>query len=139
MTLNTIDAPALNGVWDTRAGASEAATGTSTGINGNNQVESEGVSMTIDWQVSDSMTLRSITSDREDYTESVIDFDSLPVADFDAPVIYENEQFSQESCRATLWNAIGGYYYLDAKAANDFDVVLGRPLAHRSRRIRVVC
>lgn len=125
---NTIDAPALNGVWDTRAGASEAATGTSTGINGNNQVESEGVSMTIDWQVSDSMTLRSITSDREDYTESVIDFDSLPVADFDAPVIYENEQFSQEFqvlMSGDSWNAIGGYYYLDAKAANDFDVVLG--------------
>ena len=30
------------------------------------------------------------------FTETVIDFDSLEVMDFDAPVIYDNEQFSQE-------------------------------------------
>lgn len=125
----TIDAPALGDVWDTRAGASEAATGTTTGINGNNEVEASGYSVSIDWMINDAVTLRSITADREDYTESVIDFDSLPVPDFDAPVIYDNEQFSQEI--QLLWNtdkfnAVAGVYYLDATAANDFDVVLGQ-------------
>ena len=125
---NTIDAPPLSDVRDTRAGASEAETGTTTGIGGRNQVESDGMSLSIEWTVSDNLTLRSITADREDYTESVIDFDSLSVADFDAPVIYENEQFSQEFqalMSGDNWNAIAGAYYLDSKAANDFDVVLG--------------
>ena len=125
---NTIDAPALTDVRDTRAGASEAETGTTTGIGGRNEVESDGMSLSVEWAVSENLTLRSITADREDYTESVIDFDSLPVADFDAPVIYENEQFSQEFqalMSGDNWNAIAGAYYLDSKAANDFDVVLG--------------
>jgi iron complex outermembrane recepter protein len=73
--------------------------------------------------------VRSITAAREDYTESVIDFDSLAVPDFDAPVIYDNEQFSQEFqvlYNSGRINAIAGLYYLDASAANDFDVVLGQ-------------
>ena len=124
----TFTAPPASSVWDTRAGASEAAVGSTTGINGNNQVESEGWSVTIDWSVTDRLTLRSITAEREDYTESVIDFDSLPTFDFDAPVIYDNEQSSQEL--QLLWNtdrlnAVAGVYFLDSEAANDFDVVLG--------------
>ena len=119
----------IGDVWDTRAGASDQDIGTTTGINGNNQVEASGYSVTIDWMVSDAFTLRSITADREDYTESVIDFDSLPQPDFDAPVVYDNEQFSQEFqilWNTDRWNAVAGFYYLDAKASNDFDVVLGQ-------------
>lgn len=59
----------------------------------------------------------------------MIDFDSLPTPDFDAPVIYDNEQFSQEL--QLIWSSerfdgVFGAYYLDAEAANDFDVVLGQ-------------
>jgi len=75
------------------------------------------------------VTVRSITADREDYSESVIDFDSLSVMDFDAPVKYTNEQFSQELqwlYNSDKWNVVVGAYYLDASAANDFDVVLGQ-------------
>ena len=125
----TVAWPPANSVWDTRAAASEAATGTTTGINGNNEVTASGYSLTIDWMVNENLTLRSITADREDYTQSVIDFDSLPAPDFDAPVVYDNEQFSQEL--QALWsservNAVFGVYYLDATASNDFDVVLGQ-------------
>ncbi|PIE38144.1 MAG: TonB-dependent receptor [Gammaproteobacteria bacterium] len=119
--------PVLGDVHDTRAGASiNAAT---AGIDGNNEVESEGASVALDWHLNDQLTLRSVTAWREDYTESVIDFDSLPVNDFDAPVIYDNEQFSQELQLlyiADNLNAVMGVYYLDASAANDFDVVLGQ-------------
>ena len=114
-------------VFDTNAGASTRPS--TAGINGNNQVEAEGWSASIDWDVNDQITLRSITSAREDFTESVIDFDSLPSDDFDAPVIYDNEQFSQELqllYNADRWNLVLGYYYLDSEAANDFDVVLGQ-------------
>ncbi|MEQ8265102.1 TonB-dependent receptor [Pseudohaliea sp.] len=120
-------APVLGDVFDSTAGAADLPT--TAGINGNNSVENEGWMVSVDWNVTDRITLRSITADREDYTESVIDFDSLAVPDFDAPVIYDNEQFSQEF--QLLWNtdkvnAVLGYYYLDAEAANDFDVVLGQ-------------
>lgn len=118
--------PSPSSVFDTNAGASVLPT--TAGINGNNQVESEGWMASIDWAVNENLTLRSITAAREDYTESVIDFDSLATPDFDAPVIYDNEQFSQEF--QLLWNTdrshlVLGYYYLDAEASNDFDVVLG--------------
>ncbi|WP_241521075.1 TonB-dependent receptor [Kineobactrum sediminis] len=119
--------PVLDDVYDTTAGASEQIS--TAGINGNNQVEAEGIMMSIDWNVSDATTLRSITAYREDYTESVIDFDGLAVMDFDAPVIYDNEQLSQEFqllYNADRWNAVAGFYYLDATASNDFDVVLGQ-------------
>jgi len=120
-------APVLDDVFDSTAGAADLPT--TAGINGNNSVENEGWMVSVDWHVTDTITLRSITADREDYTESVIDFDSLAVPDFDAPVVYDNEQFSQEF--QLLWNtdkvsAVLGYYYLDAEAANDFDVVLGQ-------------
>ncbi|MFK7830065.1 MAG: TonB-dependent receptor [Congregibacter sp.] len=118
--------PSPGDVFDTNAGASVLPS--TAGINGNNQVESEGWMASIDWDVNDSLTLRSITSGREDFTESVIDFDSLATPDFDAPVVYDNEQFSQEFqllYNNDRMNLVVGYYYLDAEASNDFDVVLG--------------
>lgn len=120
-------APVLNDVRDTLGGASKLPS--TAGINGNNEVEAEGWMLSVDWNLSDSLTLRSITADREDYTESVIDFDSLAVMDFDAAVIYDNEQFSQELqllYNTDKFNAVLGAYYLDATASNDFDVVLGQ-------------
>ena len=118
--------PSPRDVFDTNAGASTLPS--TAGINGNNQVEAEGWMASIDWNVTDEITLRSITSGREDFTESVIDFDSLATPDFDAPVIYDNEQFSQEFqllWNTDRWNLVLGYYYLDSEASNDFDVVLG--------------
>ena len=119
--------PVTSDVRDTYAGASQNLS--TAGINGNQNVESEGLNLAIDWALNDSWTLRSITAMREDYTESVIDFDSLEVDDFDAPVIYDNEQTSQEFqllFNGDRMNAVAGFYYLDASAANDFDVVLGQ-------------
>jgi iron complex outermembrane recepter protein len=119
--------PVLKDLRDTLAGAADRPS--TKGINGNNEVEAEGYQLSIDWDASDAITLRSITAYREDYTESVIDFDSLSVMDFDAPVKYDNDQFSQELqflYAAGPWNAVVGLFYLDASASNDFDVVLGQ-------------
>ena len=123
----TSNIPVLSDLRDTYAGAAQNVS--TSGINGNQEVESEGFTLSIDWDLNDSLTLRSITASREDYTESVIDFDSLEVDDFDAPVIYDNEQTSQEFqllFNGDRTNAVAGLYYLDASAANDFDVVLGQ-------------
>jgi len=119
--------PVLGDIYDTLAGASDNVS--SAGINGNNEVEAEGYMLSVDWNLSDALTFRSITAGREDYTESVIDFDSLAVDDFDAPVIYDNEQFSQEFqllYNSERMNVVTGLYYIDAEASNDFDVVLGQ-------------
>ena len=119
-------APILPDVFDTLAGASDLPT--TAGIDGNNRVQAEGGMISVDWAVSDTLSLRSITASRNDFTESVIDFDSLATPDFDAPVIYDNEQFSQEFqllYNDDRWNVVLGYYFLDSEAANDFDVVLG--------------
>jgi iron complex outermembrane receptor protein len=119
--------PVLSNVRSTLAGA--ARNRSTAGIDGNNEVIASGVSGTIQWDINDNWTVRSITADREDNTESVIDFDSLKVPDVDAPVIYDNEQFTQELqllYSGGRWNAVAGVYYIDATAKNDFDVVLGQ-------------
>jgi iron complex outermembrane receptor protein len=120
-------APVLGDLRDTTAGAADAIS--TAGIDGNNEVETEGFHASLEWSPSDCLTLRSISAWRDDYTESVIDFDSLAVIDFDAPVIYDNEQFSEEFQLLwddERWHAVLGLYYLDATASNDFDVVLGQ-------------
>jgi iron complex outermembrane receptor protein len=119
--------PVLNNVRSTFAGA--ARNRATAGIDGNNEVIAKGLTGTIQWDVNDNWTVRSITADREDTTESVIDFDSLKVPDVDAPVIYDNEQFTQELqvlYSGGRWNAVAGAFYIDATAKNDFDVVLGQ-------------
>ena len=119
--------PVLANLRDTRGGAANAASTAS--IMGQNTAEFEGWQLAVDWQLNDNFTLRSISAYREDYTKTVIDFDSLPQMDFDAPVIYDNDQTSQELqllYNSDRLNAVAGLYYLDAAAANDFDVVLGQ-------------
>ncbi|NVJ99165.1 MAG: TonB-dependent receptor [Alphaproteobacteria bacterium] len=119
--------PVTESVYDTYAGATDHAS--TAGIDGNNEVTSKGVQGTIEWEASEVLTLKSVTAYREDYTESVIDFDSLAIDDFDAPVIYDNNQFSQELqalYSGERLSGVFGFYYLDASASNDFDVVLGQ-------------
>lgn len=119
--------PVTDSVYDTYAGA--AINASTAGINGRNRGEARGVQGLIEYQASDAITLKSITAWRKDHTDSVIDFDSLAVDDFDAPVVYRNKQVSQEFqllYETDRLNGVLGFYYLNAKAANDFDVVLGQ-------------
>jgi len=110
----------LNGDYDTMAGI------TTFGPIRDNKVTATGGQLLIDWSINENWTFKSITAYREDETESPIDFDSTAPQKFDAPVIYTNEQFSQElqliyeGDRVTF---VGGLYYLDANAFDAFDVV----------------
>jgi len=118
-------APVLPDVFDTRAGIETIPS--STGGIGQN-VKQRGAQLMIDWQLGDRWQFKSITANRSDDSESLIDFDSLPDDDFDAPVIYENKQLSQEfqlSYSGDAVSGVFGVYYLDANAFNAFDVVLG--------------
>jgi len=109
--------PVTSNVYDTRAGIGDA-----------NSVETEGYSLTAQWDVNDSVTLKSITAYREGETTTPIDFDALPQNDFDVPAVYFDDQFSQEF--QVLFNAdklsgVAGVYYLDGNASGKFDVILG--------------
>jgi iron complex outermembrane receptor protein len=108
--------PVTSDVYDTRAG-----------IGDDNSVETEGYSLTAQWDVNDIVTLKSITAYREGSTITPIDFDALPQPDFDVPAYYNDDQFSQEF--QLLYNngplsGVAGIYYLDGNADGAFDVIL---------------
>jgi len=91
------------------------------------RVRGGGVSLWGEIGVSDWLKLRTITAYRKDKSHTPIDFDALPYADVDVPAIYRNHQFSQEFQavveRGPLQGVVGAYY-LNAKAADVFDVRL---------------
>ncbi len=110
-------APVLDSVFDTRAGLNIV----------DQEVEAYGGALNIAVEVSDTITLKSITGYREDASTSPIDFDSLPAVDLDVPAIYENQQFSQELqllYEGDKLSGVLGFYYLDANAFTAFDVAL---------------
>ncbi|HSH00307.1 MAG TPA: TonB-dependent receptor plug domain-containing protein, partial [candidate division Zixibacteria bacterium] len=110
-------APVLDNVYDTRAGLNVV----------DQSVEAYGGALNIALQVSDTITLKSITGYREDKSTTPIDFDSLPGADLDVPAIYNNDQLSQELqllYEGDKLNGVLGAYYLDANAFTAFDVAL---------------
>ncbi|MCG8370960.1 MAG: TonB-dependent receptor [Proteobacteria bacterium] len=116
--------PVLGDVWDTRAGISEfpASTG---GLNP--ETTQGGIGLQVEWDINDELQFKSITSSRSDKSESWIDFDNLATDYFDAPVVYDNEQFSQEfqfTYTGERLAGVFGLYYLDANAFDAFDVVI---------------
>ncbi len=112
----------LDDVYDTRAGA------TFRGHPINENIQTAGGSaLSVEWNVSDELTFKSTTAYREDEQESIIDFDGLPGDSFDAYVVYENDQTSQEFqllYEGEKVQGIAGLYYLDANALSVFDLVL---------------
>ncbi|MEH6756015.1 MAG: TonB-dependent receptor [Parasphingorhabdus sp.] len=110
-------APVLDDVFDTRGGLNDPL----------QDIEAYGLAMNITANLSDTVTLRSISAWRKDDTATPIDFDALPAVDLDVPGIYRNEQISQEFqllYEGDKLNGLIGFYYLDAKADTAFDVRL---------------
>jgi iron complex outermembrane receptor protein len=119
-TVSTAQRTLLDGDYDTLAGS------TLTMPIKRNSVEAKGGQLNIEWSPSEAWTFKSITAYREDESESPIDFDSTAARSFDAPVIYTNEQASQEFqliFSSDRFTVVGGAYYLDANAYDQFDVV----------------
>ncbi|WP_404712279.1 TonB-dependent receptor [Sphingomonas sp. MMS24-J13] len=113
--------PVLSNVYDTQAGLN----------NPQNRVKGGGLSMSISADLTDHVTLRSISAYRKDTSHTPIDFDALPAADVDVPAIYRNNQTSQEFqllYKSSRLNGIVGYYYLAAEASTAFGVLLSTTL-----------
>ena len=110
-------APILADEYDTMAGAGDR-----------NRVETRGLSLTGEFTVNDSLTLKSITAYRDGETRGNIDFDNLPGPILDIPAQYDDDQFSQEFQAlfdGGRWSGVAGVYYLDATASGAFDTVVG--------------
>jgi iron complex outermembrane recepter protein len=111
-------APVLANEYDTRAGLNSPR----------QNIEAYGVAMNVSIDLSESLTLRSISAWRRDDSWAPIDFDSLPSVDVDVPGFYGNEQVSQEfqlAYSSGNLNGLLGFYYLEAEARTVFDVILG--------------
>jgi iron complex outermembrane receptor protein len=121
-TASTAQRTLLAGRFDTLAGS------TITMPIKENTVVAKGGQLYAEWSPSDAWTFKSITAYREDTSDSPIDFDSTAARSFDAPVVYTNDQASQEFQVLFTQDrlaVVGGAYYLDANAYNKFDVVFG--------------
>jgi iron complex outermembrane receptor protein len=117
--------PVLDDVFDTRAGITTIPT-SNAGLT--QQVTQGGVGLLAEWTPNNLWTIKSITSYREDDSDSLIDFDNTEEDTFDAPVEYKNDQFSQEfqtNYNGDRLSGVFGLYYLDANAFDAFDVVIG--------------
>jgi iron complex outermembrane receptor protein len=109
--------PVPDDVYDTYAGFGD-----------DNEVTNEGISLTAAWDLSDTLTLKSITAYREGETHTVIDFDSGPSSALDVPGHYADRQATQEVqllFEGEKMQGVAGLYYLNASASGEFDTIVG--------------
>ncbi|MGB7654416.1 MAG: TonB-dependent receptor [Novosphingobium sp.] len=109
--------PVLANVYDTQGGLNFPK----------QDVKAWGLSLFLEGEPTDWLTVRSISAYRKDDSLTPIDFDALPAQDVDVPGIYRNRQFSQEVqalVSTDKFNGLIGFYYLDASALTQFDVRL---------------
>jgi iron complex outermembrane receptor protein len=112
----------LKDVYDTQAGLD----------NPKEDVWAGGLAMTAQAELSDHVTIKSVSAWRKDRSYTPIDFDALPVTDVDVPAVYRNEQISQEFQLLYSSSRINGnfcYYNLEAEDTTAFDVLLYETLA----------
>ncbi|MGX1589235.1 TonB-dependent receptor [Brevundimonas diminuta] len=113
-----LKAPTTDDVYDTRAG-----------IGDDGYVRTRGLSLTGEWNVNDTVTLKSVTAWRDGDTKGDgIDFDGLPQPILDIPGYYADSQFTQEFqllFQGERWQGVAGVFYMDASAEGAFDTVIG--------------
>ncbi|WP_191621257.1 TonB-dependent receptor [Marinihelvus fidelis] len=121
------------GDWDFR-------TRTSLGDSDGQEVENWGGSMTLNWDISDSLSLRSITAYRELDADLFVDIDATELELGDVLVSVDQDQFSQEfqllGDNGGNLHWVAGLYYLDENLpshqeayADDFLVFGGIPVS----------
>ena len=101
---------------------------TNAGLGDDNSVESQGASATVQVDLNDNWTFKSITAWREGETTTVIDFDNTPAATLDIPGFYADDQLTQEFQFLFDYDrvqGVAGFFYLDGHAEGAFDTILG--------------
>ncbi|MEJ6789013.1 TonB-dependent receptor [Brevundimonas sp. BR2-1] len=101
---------------------------TNAGIGDDNSVMNQGASATLQLNLNDHWTFKSITAWREGDTDTVIDFDNTPAPTLDIPAYYADDQLTQEFQFLFDYDRIQGvmgFFYLDGHAEGAFDTILG--------------
>ena len=101
---------------------------TYAGVTGEQKVVTEGVSLTGEYRLNDTVTFKSITAYRSGDTATVIDFDGTPLPTLDVPAVYSDDQFSQELqllFTGDRWSGVAGLFYLDGTSSGAFDTIAG--------------
>lgn len=117
-SMQTGEAP--HDAFDSNAGAGD-----------DQEVKNSGANLVVEWDVSDRLTVKSTTAYREGSTRGFIDFDATPVNTFDAPVRYDDDQFTQEfqiNYTVDGLAVVGGLFYMDGNAEGAFDAIAGAAL-----------
>ena len=109
----------LSSDFDTRGGMAQL-----------NHTELSGAALTLNWIVSPSWTLKSITAYRESSTDTNIDFDTLPAKVADVNAVYKDHQFSQElqanyDAGESIHGVFGLYYFKGAADGQIHNIFLG--------------
>ncbi|NVJ50866.1 MAG: TonB-dependent receptor [Gammaproteobacteria bacterium] len=92
-----------------------------------NKVEVEGTSLTAEWRLNDSSSIKYIVAERENYSPTNIDFDNTSLRIFDVPAVYDDEQQTQElqyNYATDALKFVAGYYYYNAESCGVFDAIL---------------
>jgi iron complex outermembrane recepter protein len=108
----------LGSVYDSQCGMTEKS-----------NVESEGISLTAQYDLTDSLSLKYIYADREGNTETYIDFDGTPLDSFEVPAFYKDDQQTHEiqaNYTGERFAVVGGLYYYEGNAAGAFDALFGQ-------------
>jgi len=112
-----VDAPVPDSVYDSY-----------TSMPTTNSVELDGLSLMVNWDVNDALTLKYIGSDRESFSDTNIDFDNTPLDVFDVPAFYDDENTSHELqfiYTGDSFDIVGGYYAYEGESCGHFDAILG--------------
>jgi iron complex outermembrane receptor protein len=111
--------PPLAGDYDTRANLY-------TVLGHDQQVITKGTSLLVDYEISPTLSFKSITAHRSATSYAPIDFDSLNTPLFEAPAIYTDKQTSQEfqlTYTGEKLQGVAGVFYMKTNAFNEFDVL----------------
>ena len=101
---------------------------TQAGLTGDQSVMTDGVSLTGEYTLSDTVTLKSITAYLTGDTKTVIDFDETPLPTLDIPALYSDHSFTQEFqllYTGERLSGVAGLFYMDATASGAFDTLAG--------------
>ncbi len=111
------DAPVPDSVYDSY-----------TSMPTRNTVELEGLNFLVDWQATDSLSIKYVATSREGYSETNIDFDNTTLDIFDVPAVYDDENTSHElqaNFVGDSFTIVSGIYAYDGESCGHFDAVLG--------------
>ncbi|MBL4630877.1 MAG: TonB-dependent receptor [Paraglaciecola sp.] len=94
-----------------------------------NNVELDGYSWLVQYDVSDALQVKYIGSHREGYSATNIDFDNTILDIFDVPAEYDDSNNTHElnlSYAGDGFGIVGGLYLYDGESCGNFDAVLGK-------------